>query len=302
MRGFCWPFDCSLTPFAGHHRGFVFPPLSHASSADRPCAEVNNGENGSLMSVHSAPGCTRNDAIPMKGGKIGGNCDVRSPSRFRRQNFADPSRSQATDQDWMGCSVRDTSTRSYGAGFAEDKGSVYAMQLTKAGCVPALLTLSATTPADAIAHSVFIWRWPRNAVPADVTAGAPVPSSWGTPMAAWGAATCDPVKYFKDLSIVMCVPLSLSLPARLEADEGSSNITTCGDWAGGEWVWQQSTCSQKYAACSVAVADPANFAKAYVVVVREGERALIVLCVSQVVRDQLGQGLQHLEICNALFS
>ena len=57
----------------------------------------------------------------------------------------------------------------------------------------------------AIAPSVSIWRWPRNASPADVTAGAPVPSSWGTPMAAWGSSTCDPAKYFKEMSIVMCV-------------------------------------------------------------------------------------------------
>ena len=53
----------------------------------------------------------------------------------------------------------------------------------------------------------------RNEIPADITAGTPDPTKWGTPKARWDATSCDMQKYFGPQSLVF-------------------DITLGGDWAG----------------------------------------------------------------------
>lgn len=68
-------------------------------------------------------------------------------------------------------------------GFAAAGGSVFATSWTTAG--------------------ISIWRWSRSAIPADVTAGTPDPTGWGTPTATWLADDCDPTAHFNNLQIVL---------------------------------------------------------------------------------------------------
>ncbi|KAK7029619.1 hypothetical protein VNI00_014317 [Paramarasmius palmivorus] len=63
---------------------------------------------------------------------------------------------------------------------------------------------------------IKIWFWPRGSIPADVEAGAPIPSSWGTPVANWAASSCNPDRYFSNQAAIF-------------------DTTFCGDWAGGVW-------------------------------------------------------------------
>jgi hypothetical protein len=43
---------------------------------------------------------------------------------------------------------------------------------------------------------IAVYFFPRGSIPADITAGAPVPSNWGLAMARWPATSCDPFKFF----------------------------------------------------------------------------------------------------------
>ncbi|ORY64620.1 concanavalin A-like lectin/glucanase domain-containing protein, partial [Leucosporidium creatinivorum] len=126
-----------------------------------------------------------------------------------------------------GCGVIDRAASSYGAGFNAAKGGVIAVSIETSG--------------------ISVWRWTRSAIPSDIATGAPKPTSWGTPIAQWGNSTCNTASYFKDLQMVF-------------------DITTCGDWAGNQYVWQSTadsgSCYPKYSTCGAAMQDPANFAEA----------------------------------------
>ncbi|BGP16353.1 hypothetical protein JCM10213v2_004355 [Rhodosporidiobolus nylandii] len=127
-----------------------------------------------------------------------------------------------------GCTVMDWDPTSYGTGFNAAGGGVWAVLFAETG--------------------ISMWRWTRSAIPSDIKNGAPGWKQWGTPVAAWDGSTCDIRTYFQWQMITF-------------------DITTCGDWAGQQGVWQDQTqsgsCYPKYATCGAAMQDPANFAEAY---------------------------------------
>ena len=41
-----------------------------------------------------------------------------------------------------------------------------------------------------------MWFFPREDIPSDISAGAPLPDTWGKPMAFYPASHCDPFKFF----------------------------------------------------------------------------------------------------------
>jgi len=97
-----------------------------------------------------------------------------------------------------GCSVSSPNPNSYGTGFNNNGGGVYAMEWTW--------------------NHIQIWFFPRGSVPADITAGTPVPGpAWGTPQSNfWNGLGCDIETHFADMNIVF-------------------DITFCGDWAYNVW-------------------------------------------------------------------
>ncbi|PFH58663.1 hypothetical protein XA68_13409 [Ophiocordyceps unilateralis] len=123
-----------------------------------------------------------------------------------------------------GCSQQTRGQANYGDGFNAGRGGVYATEWT----------------SDHIA----VWFFPRSAVPPDVTAGRPDPTSWGTPMARF--AGCDIDSHFTDNQLVF-------------------DTTFCGDWAGNPAVWgSDETCAAKAATCQDYVAaNPSAFRNAY---------------------------------------
>lgn len=66
-----------------------------------------------------------------------------------------------------GCSVESTAN-SYGTPFNKNGGGAYAMQWTS--------------------KFIRVWFFPRNKMPADITAGNPDPSKWGSPTANFDSA------------------------------------------------------------------------------------------------------------------
>ena len=64
---------------------------------------------------------------------------------------------------------------------------------------------------------INVWYFPRNAIPADIQAEKPDPSSWGTPQATLSNSKCDIASNFVDHTLVL-------------------DTTLCGDWAAAVWT------------------------------------------------------------------
>lgn len=135
-----------------------------------------NDQTANDMTLHTGPDCSITNTADMLGSVSHTNCDVSSGG------------------DNTGCQITTTNTQTYGSGFNDNKGGVYATQWTSS--------------------SIQIFFFPRSSIPSDISSGSPDPSSWGKPMANFQGG-CDISKSFKDLQIVF-------------------DITFCGDWAGGD--------------------------------------------------------------------
>ncbi|CAG8059920.1 unnamed protein product [Penicillium olsonii] len=166
-----------------------------------------NDQSENQMALHTSDGCT------VKNTGFSGNLDTDNC-------YVDADGQSAN----AGCAIMSSDTKSYGSGFNDAGGGVYATEWT----------------GDAISA----WFFPSSSIPKDITAGYPVPSSWGTPAAKF-AGSCDIDKHFKDLQIVF-------------------DITFCGDWAGEESVWSSSSCSSKASTCNDYVQNnPSAFEDSY---------------------------------------
>lgn len=89
---------------------------------------------------------------------------------------------------------------------------------------------------------IRIWQFARSAIPSDISAGIPDPSSWGTALADFPSTDCDIGSHFRNLSIV-------------------ADIDLCGSWAGATSVYANSGCP---GSCTDFVAqNPAAFETAF---------------------------------------
>ncbi|CAO1638701.1 unnamed protein product [Sympodiomycopsis kandeliae] len=130
------------------------------------------GDSGiNTVSIHTASGCTLNDAVGTSSNFTGNllrtNCDAYNPPIG-------------------GCSTTSAkSSVSYGSGFNANKGGVYVSQFEPEG--------------------IKVWLFNRNSLPADLIAGNPDPSqnSWPTPQAYFSTDSCDYEKYFSDQTIII---------------------------------------------------------------------------------------------------
>lgn len=126
------------------------------------------------------------------------------------------------DNGYSGCGAGTSNGASYGNGFNANGGGVYAMQWESSG--------------------IYVWFFPRNAIPGDITSGKPDTTKWGAPQVAFNSAGCNFDQHFKNHNIVF-------------------DTTFCGDWAGA--VWGQ-TCGNLGSSCQSYVAgNPGAFANAY---------------------------------------
>lgn len=95
------------------------------------------------ITLHTAPGCNMNVAGSRAGTTLlTPDCNSNSGNN--------------------GCGVTTSVANSYGNGFNNIGGGVYAMQWESSG--------------------LYIWFFPRNAIPADITNNAPVTGNWGLPV------------------------------------------------------------------------------------------------------------------------
>lgn len=154
-----------------------------------------NGFTQNQVSLHTGPGCT----IPT---------DFGASSTLTTGNFDSyDCGSAATDN--QGCGMRSTTANNYGADFNTNGGGVYAMKWDTTG--------------------ISVFFFPREGIPADITAGQPLPSTWGTPQANFPSTTCDPYTFFTDNFAIF-------------------DTTFCGDWAGN--IWQDSGYAGQSTSCA----------------------------------------------------
>ena len=93
-----------------------------------------------------------------------------------------------------GCGISDPNPTSFGYGFNNADGGVYALLWdTSAG--------------------ISIWHFARANIPGDITRRTPTPANWGTPAGFWSSQTCDIAANFKQHSLII-------------------DTTICGGWAG----------------------------------------------------------------------
>jgi len=168
-----------------------------------------------------------------------------------------------------GCDVIEWSRASYGPYFEAQGGGVLAMKWDEndiSVCEQPLISFVGFWSKEKYIGSFF-----RAAIPADVTAGTPSPSSWGAPSAMLRNTQCDITKYFAWHSIVFGA--SWFLVSCKVGWWGVLDITFCGlflpshsylsrnsfwsiigDWAGNSYATTNcpGTCDER-------VVDPANF-------------------------------------------
>lgn len=123
-----------------------------------------NDQSANDMTLHTSAGCSINN-----GGLLGSvttsNCDVNAPG-------------QPTN---AGCGITAQATNTYGTGFNDAGGGVYATEWTS--------------------QAISIWFFPHSAIPGDIASGNPDPTSWGTPLARF-AGNCNIDSHFGPQQIV----------------------------------------------------------------------------------------------------
>ncbi|KAH9903215.1 concanavalin A-like lectin/glucanase domain-containing protein [Cubamyces lactineus] len=155
----------------------------------------SNGANGEIDIVEGVNDYANNQATA----HTSHGCTLPSTSSAALNitgTVVDGTNCAAAETGNVGCGMTATQSNTFGVGFNNIGGGVYAMQWVESG--------------------ISIWFFPRNAIPSDITSGAPQPDGWGVPMARWPATDCDPSQFFSDHSAIF-------------------DTTFCGDWAGSVW-------------------------------------------------------------------
>jgi hypothetical protein len=170
------PYGCSVWPSVWT-TGLPWPEYGEIDIIEG----VNLGDQNQMV-AHTLKGCTKTDPLNQTGTSTQTDCSVGA-----------------------GCIVLEQQPNSYGSGFAQAGGGVFAAQLDASG--------------------INMWFWSRPNVPASITEATSSNtidiSTWGNPSAAYPTSSCDISQYFG--------------AQRLTVD-----ITLCGVWAGLPVVYQKS--------------------------------------------------------------
>lgn len=116
------------------------------------------------ITLHTAAGCSINIAGSQNGSVLSNsNCNLNDAG--------------------TGCDVTTTTPIAYGSGFNSIGGGVYATLWESTG--------------------IYVWFFPRDSIPIDITLGIPTTGNWGPPVAAFnGGSTCNIDSFFSNETIV----------------------------------------------------------------------------------------------------
>lgn len=145
-------------------------------------------------SVHTTPGCKINSTTNSQLGS------------YQLTNLTQATNCASAETGNQGCGVQSSVRNDFGVAYNNQGGGIHAMAWDKD-------------------TGIKTWFFTRDQTPADITAGKPDPTGWGTPQASWPADNCDPNKYFFNHVSVF------------------SN-TICGEWAGDKKLWNNAYAGQ----------------------------------------------------------
>lgn len=164
---------------------------------------------GNAVTLHTSVGCVVEDragAGEFAGTMVTRNCDVDAPDQGKNAgcSIRAPDSGERVQMGIVREDMGEARAPSYGTGFNDAKGGVYAMEWTES--------------------SISVWFFPRNSPgyteyfsqSNDTAATSPDPSTWGPPMARFSGSGCDFSERFVDMKIVF-------------------NTAFCGEWAGKVW-------------------------------------------------------------------
>jgi hypothetical protein len=133
-----------------------------------------------------------------------------------------------TQEGSHGCNANDPRSNSFGSGFNNNGGGVYAMEWTR--------------------DHVRLWFFPRGSIPNGANGplgSSPKPSAWGIPTTSFEAESCDFDAHIKKQHIIV-------------------DTTFCGDWAAGTWESSGCKASTGYSTCQAYVQNkPNDFSRAF---------------------------------------
>jgi len=148
-------------------------PTSWPDNGEIDIIENVNNADANQMTLHTGPGCAIGSQSGFSGSPLNTDCDVSSGSN-------------------TGCGISDPDQSSYGDGFNDANGGVFATEIT--------------------ASTISIWHFPSDSIPADIKSDNPDPSTWTMPVGRWQGG-CNVADSFNAQKIIF-------------------DITFCGDWAG----------------------------------------------------------------------
>ncbi|KAK5993529.1 putative endo-1,3(4)-beta-glucanase [Cladobotryum mycophilum] len=172
--------------------------------------EQANGANNNQMSLHVS--------------NHQGVCDVSSSAAMTasKDRWGD-----CNQESKGGCDANDPRSNSFGKGFNNNGGGVYAMEWTSS--------------------HVRVWFFPRNSIPGGDNGplgNNPNPGSWGTPATSF-EGNCDFSKHISQQRIII-------------------DTTFCGAWASGTWASSGCKAQTGYDSCQAYVQNkPKDFSSAF---------------------------------------
>ncbi|KAF7296787.1 GH16 domain-containing protein [Mycena indigotica] len=163
------PYGCSVWPsFWLLGQGAEWPNAGEIDIVEG----INLYENNQF-SLHTPAGCQQPDSVKQTGRILSTNCESVS----------------GTNKN--GCITEETKPNSFGKGFAQAGGGVFALQIDVTG--------------------IFMWFWTRAEIPKSITSSTSTSTldltDWGNPSAAYPAVSCNVTEFFKPQNIILDITL-----------------------------------------------------------------------------------------------
>ncbi|OAP63931.1 hypothetical protein AYL99_03158 [Fonsecaea erecta] len=177
------------------------------SAGEIDIIEGVNSQASNAMTLHTDSGCSITNNGMFSGSVATPNCDIKAAGQAMN----------------AGCSISTPNDGTYGTGFNQAQGGVYATEWTSS--------------------AISIWFFSRSAIPSDISSGSPDPSNWGQPLASFSGG-CNIDEFFNNNQIVF-------------------DTTFCGDWAGNVWTSDPVCGSKASTCESFVQNNPSAFQDAY---------------------------------------
>ncbi|KAF9458752.1 concanavalin A-like lectin/glucanase domain-containing protein [Collybia nuda] len=213
-----WTNGADLPPFYPKQKLIIYLGPNWPAGGEIDIVEGVHDYTNNQATIHTNPGCTlpttNTNSLAISGSVIGGtDCAAETTGN-------------------QGCGIRARSGNTFGAGFNNNGGGVYAMKWDSSG--------------------VAIYFFPRGSIPADITDSVPQPDTWGAAQARWPSTSCNAFQFFNNHHAIF-------------------DTTLCGDWAGAVWTssgipGQEQSCAQRtgFPTCEAFVrASGSSFSEAY---------------------------------------